>query len=553
MDNKYTQQVTKQYSYQSDTPIMWETIENMDDKDSAAVWKQKILSIAEDFCFSSRYALIRILHHRYANKKLSVSNSEDSQSFDYALNNGVFHFQNISISEAKDMPQDILSQYHSVCIDIASHQTDYDSALASSLVTKCLRLAPDKGQLGKANTLLSRQEAFALAHVLGFSAEELQWFLLRICDIEDGINFKSSHDLIDLYCLAMSKGYAFAESMKQKYEERYGDIDKAPNDQDLYQEDFTAELEFTFLDMVYEWKQHPEDADSKFMAYLKEIAPYLDTVSHAAQRIYRNLAVFAYDLIAHTVQYWSRHAYSEDLIPLFNEIVQIAGEPELLEQTSARLFCNGIPSEAQCREVAEKLTFENSQLNFTNQLDAKKAWHVITAESTGKPTASGGINASRTRLADILLGKEAPVKADLLYLIWFIANMFWSAEDAVSDNIVYDRLDNFISTARRCLKLALLPDFYLPHLLEQSLLLAIVSSDTSQHSPAETYEYFCSLLREHKTPVPKIHYSKEYKLELVNYCLDHSEETVKSCAEKFHVNYKSLSSWVNSYTKNGKL
>lgn len=51
----------------------------------------------------------------------------------------------------------------------------------------------------KKTTLLSREEAFILGHILQFSLEDMEWFLLRVCDVEGGFRYNSSNDLIEAY------------------------------------------------------------------------------------------------------------------------------------------------------------------------------------------------------------------------------------------------------------------------------------------------------------------------------------------------------------------
>lgn len=48
-------------------------------------------------------------------------------------------------------------------------------------------------------TRLTRQEAFDLGHVLGFTLNEMQQFLLRVFDTGECMRFTRSEDIIEAY------------------------------------------------------------------------------------------------------------------------------------------------------------------------------------------------------------------------------------------------------------------------------------------------------------------------------------------------------------------
>lgn len=62
---------------------------------------------------------------------------------------------------------------------------------------------------------------------------------------------------------------------------------------------------------------------------------------------------------------------------------------------------------------------------MSEQTDKTKAFHVITMLTDGRMTVSGGVNQSRTRVLDLLMGRIEVEKSDLLYLLWFNANLCW--------------------------------------------------------------------------------------------------------------------------------
>lgn len=132
---------------------------------------------------------------------------------------------------------------------------------------------------------------------------------------------------------------------------------------------------------------------------------------------------------------------------------------------------------------------------------------MIQVMTDGRMTISGGVNASRTRVRDILAGEiERIEKSDLLYLLWFLSNLCWfDGKDHLKSADIKSRLSDFIDAAELCLNEAGLPGFYPPHLIEQSMMLSTISAfaGTEKCDPAETYESVCSSLIIPKAKAPK--------------------------------------------------
>ena len=119
----------------------------------------------------------------------------------------------------------------------------------------------------------------------------------------------------------------------------------------------------------------------------------------------------------------------------------------------------------------------------------------------GRMTVSGGVNQSRTRVLDLLMGRIEVEKSDLLYLLWFNANLCWfDSAEKIDSKQVGERALDFIYAADNCLDAARLPEFYPPHIIEQSMLLSIVYSFTGPEKadPAEIYEMACSSIIERR-------------------------------------------------------
>lgn len=123
---------------------------------------------------------------------------------------------------------------------------------------------------------------------------------------------------------------------------------------------------------------------------------------------------------------------------------------------------------------------------------------MIAVRPDGQMTVSGGINASRTRVQDLLAGKAEVEKSDMLYLLWFTVGLCWLWNSRPRPSEIYDRLADFIDAAEICLDAAMLPPFYPPHLIEQSMLLSVVYAGRTESDTAEIYEQLCSAVIERR-------------------------------------------------------
>ena len=85
----------------------------------------------------------------------------------------------------------------------------------------------------------------------------------------------------------------------------------------------------------------------------------------------------------------------------------------------------------------------------------------------------------------------------MLYLLWFMANLCWfDGKSCLEPEDITTRLKDFIDASNLCLCAAGLPQFYPPHLIEQSMMLSVVSGfgGPEKCDPAEVYEFICSSL-----------------------------------------------------------
>ena len=485
----------------SDIDSIWDGIQQMPTDTTADKWKNKFRSMANEYTFSSRFALMRIFLGRADTSQL-IDSKDPLRGFSVYLTDGtVCMVEDITMNHAENLSEEEVLQFEKLLLDNASHQSNANPIADALIIRKAL--VP----VERRTTLLTREEAFHLGHLLQFTLQEMEWFLLRVFDFEDGFCYNTSNDLIEAYGFLTGNDWQTVDAIKQQYEAIYGKDDDGnyrvtKRDFETKENDWTKDVGGTLPEMVKHWTTYHADAKEKlFLEWLGERAPYLDSPSKTALRIYRNLAVYAYNLALMTEDTPDvdikkhRHdgKFETDFLRCIREIVQ---KRDYEDQTIDALFEDGRISQKRCKSVESTLLLENQHLAAGDQSDKAKVWHIIQVLTDGKMTINGGVNASRTRVRDILSGKITRIeKSDMQYLLWFISNLCWfDTGDSIAPEIISNRLSDFIDASELCLNAAWLPAFYPPHLMEQSMMLSIVCAFSGEEicDPAETYEFICS-------------------------------------------------------------
>ena len=499
MKMNYTEAAKERCFSLIDTEIdsIWDDIDSMPEDTDSEKWKKKLTAIAAEYSLSSRFALMRIFQGQAVDAR--EIERDNSTGFEIKFSDGsVGVFKDISIEHAAVMEQDELDLYEKLMMDRAARQSGADYKSDLKLVQKALQNHQKK------TTLLTKEEAMSLGHIIGLTLKEMEWFLLRVFNVDGGFRFNSSEDLIDAYVFLRAENLktgSSAAELKAIYNSKYGSLSKSPHDENM---DWTQDNSCSLPENVRTWSS--DDCDERFMEWMGARAEHLDLPSATALRVYRNLAVFAYNLanqtedapdvdILHGIGFGSE----TDFVRCIREIVS---SKEYADQTIEALFDGGKLSEKKCKKIAASLLLENLDFSFSDQTDKTKAWHVIDVLTDGKMTVSGGINASRTRVQELLFGNQFLIeKSDLLYLLWFVANLCWfQGRSNPNTDELTTRLFDFIDVAENCLDKAGLPKFYPAHLVEQSMMLSIIYAYAGPEkcNPAEVYEQVCSSIIERR-------------------------------------------------------
>ena len=542
---------------ESEISEIWADIETLSGGDDAKKWEAKLESIAREYLLSSRFALLRILGSRKDTQDLPKDFSPEDLTLEYAADlspeahmewmNSLIKIAGPSPEEDPDLHQRILSR--------AWHDEESANAVLLHSLPKSVTDDPRKlkKQLDKIEkdskkryrAPITREEALQLGHILNFSLSEMQWYLLRVVDIGEGLRMNRSEDLIEAYCFLTGSSCLHAQTLRQEYARLSQGIEK--RDDDARSRNWTQQTAGGLLEQLEEWKLYPEKQDRNFLAWLTAQAPGLDIPSRTARRVYRNLAVYAY---------LKEFPEEEELL---DELLDLCDLTEESSQTLEQLYRDGQISPELCSQVAEYLYWENKTISDPGVKDNTQTWSVITLRKDRTLSSSyGAVNSSRTRIQSLLMGTEEVEKSDLLYLLWYTFNLTWGDSFTTDSGILYNRIFDLKDAATGLLEAALLPPFYPPHLLEQSMLLSIVYAGKTGDDPSAVYGALLQSIKSSRTrEAGSKRHTREEKLEIVRHYQNAREAgqsmTLKECALLYGISDKTLSQWQKEFTDQGLL
>lgn len=566
MQNNHTEKAFDYFSdlLSSDAAQIWADLDLLGTESDSEKWKAKIDRIAQDYLLTPRFALMRILCNR-AVPDMADENPEEI-SYTVHIGQNSVTFSNITMEHASNLSPEEHTAYMRFLLDISGPSPDDDQGLheriiyrawfdADSATAVMIHRLPqstkdDPRKFKKAvaeivkqnkklySTKFSREEAFQLGHILRFSPEELNWFLMRLFQVEEtGFRLNHSTDLIEVYTLRTNATLQRTEQLKAVYADLSSGIEK--KDDLARAQNWTATTHSELLQNIERWERNPDSMDEKFMAWLVSKASGLDIPSRTALRLYRNLAAYAY---AGSIP---------DEADLLEEILHIADMDMESEEVEDSLYVDGQISAEKCAEVAEDLYYGNNVLSGFFEGDSTKPWSVINIGKDKKVSVSSGLvntgriksiddrDSTETRIFNLLMGTIDLEKGDILYLLWYIQNIVYTGSCETDTNVLYDRIFDLKEAADALLSAALLPGFYVPHLMEQSMLLSIIYGGKIGIDPAEVYGTVIQSLRE--TRAKRL--TQQEKLDIIDDYRSDPKMTLKDCAEKYGTSVKNISRW----------
>lgn len=581
MIENYTQEANDYLDnlVESDAFDIWADLDALGTMTSSAQWKSKLEDIAREYRMSSRFALMRILHNRvlsaYRDRGNSTENRQndiyaDEDCFRIQVQERILTFDNISMEHSQALTPEEHLNYIRLLLEIAGPSPEEDPDLHKRIISRAwhdessansvMLSMPELGAAKEPQKLqkiissiekenkrryaahITREEALQLGHILRFTFHEMQWYLMRVFDCEDGLRMNHSVDLIEAYGLLTGASCLHVARLRLQYMEQSAHIEK--RDDPDRSRNWTRRTGSELLENIETWKLHPEEMDVKFLAWMIGHASGLDIPSRTARCIYRNLAVYAYMC-----------AIGKANIPEEGEalgrFLQICDYEEDTVDVRFYLYENGTISRKKCEAIAKCLYRENKERSNSEIKDNTQAWSVITTRSDGALSASyGAVNSSRTRIQSLLLGDAEVEKGDILYLIWFTFTMVWADSPADDPDTLYCRIFDLKDAAVPMLEKALLPPFYPPHLMEQSMLLSIIYGGKNRTDPAVVYGSLLQSLKETRNRESGARkHTLEERLEIVRQ--HRGGLTLKQCAILNGISEKTLSQWQKELVSQG--
>lgn len=549
--------------------------ENGDTLDAEApIWQKLFGILTRDYALTSRFALMRILSARAGAEKEACSSIDrllepENESFSCSIGGKNFCFDDISIEHADALEPEESENYLYCLENLAAVREDYNEEECRTLLEKAWfrpKSADDEltkkiesmqfddeksknrflNQGRKENkknygNRLRREEALKLGHLLGFSLQEMEWFMLRVFDNFDGFRYNLSDDLLEAYGFLSNCSWKHLEKLKQDYRTKSAYIEKEPRENFLWG---TQAIGNDLYGKVEVWKQEPEKMDERFMSWLLEQAPWLDSPSRTATEVYRIMAVFAGQVINGVEPYPEQDDVTDVLRSLLID-------PSRRDAVKKSLFSNGIIDDKKCKDLERTLLLQNAWQGSAISSDRTQSWHVLTVRRDGKLSSSWGEVNGRNRVEKLLEGEEQVEKGDLLYLLWFVCNMLWRED--FSEAIGAQRFWDFKELCDNYLTFALLPAFYPPHPIERSMLLSlIIGSKNEDALAAEVYDIFlfsqrANNRRDRKQKNVENQPGKDMLALLEEYDRQSNEKSQTAFAEEKAISEKTLSAWLKAY------
>lgn len=403
---------------------------------------------------------------------------------------------------ARDMESDNQKEFCSLLRDLADGPGDKKENLA--LIKNAFYSTPSK-------PLLTKADAFALGHLLGFSLETMSNFLFRVFQDGAGGNgnqkedeanlfcLKKSRDIIEYFCfLFRSEGHS-PQRLTDAYLSRCGSIEKAPFDPELVS-NITLEISHAIDKAPLDWKSEDctaEEREALFLSWLEKRAPCLDVPSHSATVLVRLLA-------RKILQYIQRNRVPFDIslsadYPLLDGVLPstMVALPEIvMDELSSRVLQRESWTEDLWIALSEDLKkllshFENNEAPFEDEKNEKHrpidSSALFTFFTPRRDRGSGRIGEwtklqGGNRLQGILSGVIPPCKNDVLLLLFTLGNIIWNSEfnknvrPAEQLQLKLSHFDSACSTLLNGSRFPAIGKYYQPHYTEFSIFSSMIFS-----------------------------------------------------------------------------
>lgn len=391
-------------------------------------------------------------------------------------------FEHIDIKKMNDLTENQISQY----VDILKYSVIKNKA--DEILEEWDNIFRRLFKIDGSSSIITREEAFKIAHGLHFSYDMAQSFLLRVRE-DDGLVYTKSEDIIEMFCFlhCPSNSCEKAEQLKTFYDLNTKDIPKATIDEKL--NDFTENIRNNLENIIRLWEHEsrlditqPKTISSafveeKFKKWLIDNAHFLDIPSKSAYDYYCKLIGLLY-LKSFPDSFHNLFGFKTEI--LFEEDTGI--EYKITESLKSLDTLVGLYNDDNVKTIVNDIVeYVNNEYKIKGEgIDQsqkhKNVLGYVTVDGTGDLILA---NLS-DRMINILTKKISVKKADILLAIWMNCIRYEKEMNYIGGDKIVDLCEGFINTCDDILQECNLPELYIPHLLENTFLRSLLHSNKEE-------------------------------------------------------------------------
>lgn len=507
-------------------------LENMPEGAFIEDWEFKLEEITEEFICTPRYFLMCWLASCCLNKKMSLG---EFPEFVYKPKGArkARKFSAVTREKAMRLSDEERNQYIEVFVKIASQNEGKKQDKGQKTDTGLAAFRSAFLWHKRERLLISKEEGLQIAHLLRMSYAETCDFLLRALE-EDGLDFTTSEDIIHVYCLIRGKSYGVYKQLLAEYEESAKDIKKKKIKEkrdgftegmmpgsdsctgkdvpgslcakiSIWEEEAMNELlgkqaETQEAENVLGNRREKDSVDTKFMEWLLSQAEYLDIPSKSAWEIYRNLTAYVYKYtLDHHIR--KRNADTRNFLETRKQVSTtgrriFAGSAEMEDSFEDFEKDKDREEESSFAEL-DSICSKDSPYQFISGMDSFDYQEIVMKRlcplfyilsdhceinhmerlmryTQVTPTGNLASSLIAERIVDLLAGEAPVTKADMLFMVWLVCNLYWSEKENEEgrEPDMEEKIWGFLDESAGVLKEAHLPDLYIPHILERTFILS---------------------------------------------------------------------------------
>lgn len=309
---------------------------------------------------------------------------------------------------------------------------------------------------------INRDHVIEMCMSLGWNSDDVNYILLRCLD-DDGLNYKSVDDLAAMFALDVPGADATHDrSIRQTVTRRKNAKNNETAVEKRNNKNVTTEMVNVFRKIIEDKKFSLNERKECYIDTLMEYKEFLDSPSETARQYFARILEFEYE-------------DSQDMP------VETALENWVFD------------------ENAPKMTKEEMK-------ELKSWWVGHGPDEWSIPTVNYSKNAPALfrvslyhRMQSILDGTLQVGKNDMLYALFYACVQCWERDKTTNAEELKNRSYRFEELCKEILKKSLLPNFYLPHPLEYTIVCSILSGV----AVSNTFDGLVYRLKVHSEKAPR--------------------------------------------------